>query len=315
MADDILSHSPDAPPPLDTVLLWLTMTVERDYITRNVFPKLRISNVRGYRGSAGLHYLTPDEASAVLADALERREAVAGPMKKAYTGLIGVLQQAIAEAEERPALHGSGQASCTYKCEHHCEVWRGTKAQLIAHGIELDGPWPWELGSDGRARRRAARDVRGFEVSVARLASVWPGLYTAQIWLPREESKAQADEQGTEADRARRNLASMPDSADAFRAYVVDTLRTYTRIALESARKAATWHGYTIDEDAIDEIHAAFDGLAEAVAAARINFDAKRHEEIAQQYRATIAAADTSFQAKIAGLVKPNAKVFEGGAQ
>lgn len=304
----------DAPPPLDTVLLWLTMTVERDFIARNVFPKLRISNVRGYRGSSGLHYLIPDEASAVLADAFERREAVAGPMKKAYTGLIGVLRQAIAEAEERPALYGPGSAVCIYRSEV-CETWRGSKDQLVEHGIKLDGPWPWESGYDGRKRRREARDIRGFEVTVERVGTIWPGRYAARIWLPQAESKPQADEQSKEADRARRDLAAMPDSADAYRAHVVNSLRSMTRYALENAREAARWHGYTIHEDAIDEIHAGFDGLAEAVAGARVNFDARRHEETAQQYRAKIAAADPSFQATIAGLVKPNPKVFEGGAQ
>lgn len=313
MADDILSHSPDAPPPLDTVLLWLTMTVERDYIARDAFPRLRISNVRGYRGSSGLHYLTPDEASAVLADALDRRQGVAGPMKKGYTELIRGLQQEIAEAEERPALYkGVGPAKCTFKCEYS-EGWRGTKGQLVAHGIQLDGPW--EPEGDGRERRREGKDSRGYIVTIYRVRSIWSGLYEASISLPLAEPKPQVDEQSKEADRAHRNLAEMPDSADAYRAHVVNVLRGITRQSLEIARAPARWHGYTLDEGAIDEIHAAFDGLAEAIAGARVNFDAKRHEEIAQQYRAKIAAADRSFQAKIAGLVKPNAKVFEGGAQ
>lgn len=132
---------------------------------------------------------------------------------------------------------------------------------------------------------------------------------SGQLRLDDDKPKA------NEADLARRNLASMPGSADDFRAQLVDSMRVMARISLDSAIKPATYHGYTLEEDAIGEIHASFDAVVEAVVGARVKFDSARHAEIAQKYRAQIAAADHAFQAQFETLVRPNPRILEGGAQ
>jgi len=92
-------------------------------------------------------------------------------------------------------------------------------------------------------------------------------------------------------------------------------MRMMARISLEQALEPALWHGYTLDEDAVGEIQASFDAVVEAVIGARVKFDSALHAEIAQKYRATIAAADKAFQSQFASLVCPNPRILEGGAQ
>jgi hypothetical protein len=314
MADAILTPRADAAPPLDTVLLWLTTTVERDFDERGAFPRLRHAHAKAYRGAATLHYLTADEAEKVLEDATVREQSVRRGTRNAYAAHIKSIQAAMKEAAERPSVFASLEPVSTYKSEH-AERWRGTKEQLKAHGIQLGGPWPNEPG--GKERWAQARDSRGYKTSITRVSTIWPGLYEAYITMPREVWGAKHNSKPTtdQADLAGRSLASMPKSADDFRAHLVDSMRFMARFHLEQAVKAATWHGYTLDEDSVDEIHASFDAVVEAVVGAKVNFDAALHAQIAQKYRAQMAGADTAFQAQFQALVRPNPGILEGGAQ
>ncbi|MDP3223707.1 MAG: hypothetical protein Q8M96_11290, partial [Rubrivivax sp.] len=76
MADAIFTASAGTAPPLDTVLLWLTTTVERDFEERGAFPRMRHAHAQAYRGAATLHYLSADEADAVIEDAMAREKSV-----------------------------------------------------------------------------------------------------------------------------------------------------------------------------------------------------------------------------------------------
>lgn len=314
MADAILTPSAGGAPPLDAVLLWLTTTVERDFEERGAFPKLRHAHAQAYRGAATLHYLSADEAGAVLEDAMAREKSVRRGTRNAYAAHIKSIQAAMKEAAERPSVFASKEPVSSYMSEH-AERWRGTKDQLKAHGIQLDGPWPHEPG--GKERWAQARDSRGYKTSITRFSTIWPGLYEAyitipyEIWGPKHNEKPKANE----ADLVKRNLASMPGSADDFRAHLVDSMRMMACISLDMAVKPATYHGYTLDEDAVGEIHASFDAVVEAVVGARVKFDSALHAEIAQKYRAQIAAADQAFQAQFETLVRPNPRILEGSAQ
>jgi hypothetical protein len=203
---------------------------------------------------------------------------------------------------------------CTLKFKYF-ECWRGTREQLEAHGIQLTGPWPYQPG--GKEHWARARDSRDYKTSIKRCSTVWPSLYEARInipsevWSPKPEQKPAEGE----ADLARRNLASMHDTADDFRADLVASMREYLGSIVRGAAKPATWHGYTLDEDAVGEIQASFDAVVEAIVGAEIRFDAPRHAEIAQKYRAQIASTDKAFQDKFATLVHPNPRILEGGAQ
>ncbi len=314
MAEAIFNQTASSAPPLDTVLLWLTTTVERDFDERGAFPRLRHAHAQAYRGAATLHYLSADEASAVLEDAMAREKSVRRGTRNAYAAHIKSVQAAMTEAAERPAVVASPAAVCAYKSEH-AERWRGTKDQLKAHGIRLDGPWPHEPG--GKERWAQARDSQGYKSSITRFSTIWPDLYEAyitipyEVWGPKHNEKPKANE----ADLAKRNLASMPGSADDFRAHLIDSMRMMARISLDMALKPASYHGYTLDEDAVGEIHASFDAVVEAVVGARVNFDSALHAGIAQKYRAQIAAADQTFQAQFETLVRSNPRILEGGAQ
>lgn len=314
MADSILNQTAGTVPPLDTVLLWLTNTVERDFEQRGAFPRLRYAHARVSRGPATLHYLDAAEAEAVLEDSIARERSVMGGTRNAYRAHIKSVQAAMKEATERPAVFSSPEAVCVFKYEHR-ECWRGTKDQLKAHGFQLDGPWPHEPG--GKKRWAQARHSQGYKTSVTRFSTVWPGLYEAHITIPYEVWGAKHNEKPkpNDVDLAKRNLASMLTSADDFRALLVDSLRRMTSVSLDLSLKPATWHGYTLDEDALGEIHASFDAVVEAIVGARINFDAARHAEIAQRYRAQIAATDQEFQTQLETLVRPNHRILEGGVQ
>lgn len=313
MADAILNQSACPAPPQDTVLLWLTNTIERDYCARSVFPELRLQTAHSVRSSASLHLLTPAQAARLLSDAKVRELEVHKGLKVSYSAHVKGCDAAIQQAEERRTAFTAGDAHCSLKCDSY-ERWWGTKAQLAAKGVSLDGPWPNEPNGKRWAK---AKDWRGYSTSITPYSPLWPGLFEARIEIPIEVWGKKYDKKPAvdEVERARRDLASMPESADDFRAHMVDSMRMMANITLEQAMKPARWHGYTLDEDAVGEIHASFDAVVEAVVGARINFDRARHAETAQQYRAKIAGADAAFQAQFDSLVKPNPSILEGGAQ
>jgi len=314
MADDILAHHCNPPPPIDTVLLWLSATVERDLEARSALPHLRQAPAQAHRGSTSLHYLNEEQAEAVLADALCREQEVSKGLRTAYRAHIRSVQGALSEAAERPALFASPEVVCVYRSESS-ERWRGTKDQLEAHGIRLDGPWPHEPG--GRNRWAQALDSSGYKANITRYSSIWPGLYEARVTIPYEVWGAkQSDATKVDAAKqAKRSLASMPRSADDYRAHLVDSMRMMIRVVLDMAIKPSSCHGYMLNEDDVGEIHASFDAVVEAVAGARVKFDSALHGEIAQEYRAQIAASDQAFQAHFETLVRPNPRILEGGVQ
>lgn len=320
-----------AEPPLDTVLFWLTAAVERDYEARGAFPALRRSTAQGFRAASTLHYLSTDEAAAVLADALAKRQSDRRGIGQAYKALVKSLQSATEEAVARPALFAAPRAQCLHKSDSR-ESWFGTKQQLQAHGIQLTGPWPSEPG--GKERYAVTRDSRGYKTNITRFSSIWAGAYLACIQIPYEVWGAKFERKSkpisTDADAeaaqrnvqrnvaaARRNLAEVPTSADDFRRHVVQRMREMIRIPLDLALEPADYHGgYTLDEDAVGEIHASFDAVVEAVVGARVKFDQARHTAIIQRYRAAIAAGDQTFQAQVAALTRPNPRILEeGGAR
>lgn len=208
MANEILTQTDGDAPPLDTVLLWLTMTVERDFAERGVFPELRYTSAKANRASSSLHYLTEEQAQAVLTDALHRVQQVRKGLKIAYNGHVNALQTAIAEAVERPSIFAAPAAVCVRQDEIR-HVWRGTKQQLQAQGIQRDGPWPGEPG--GKDHRCGATDARGYKTGVTRYSTMWPGLFVASIEMPYEVRKH-------EYNRSAWNGCTKYESAEDYRA-------------------------------------------------------------------------------------------------
>lgn len=210
MADQIVSPGASAPP-LDTVLLWVTTTIEQDYEQRGAFPALRHAHAKDFHGGATLHYLSADEANRVLEDANARMASARGGTMTAYRAHIKSLELAIKEAAERPVIFGSCAAFCAHK-DDRGERWLGTKVQFEGLGIRLAGPWPREPG--GNARWAPTTDSRGYKVSITRLSAVFPGLFMANIVLPADErgpGAGQADLSGQYDQFARDARRAMVD--------------------------------------------------------------------------------------------------------
>lgn len=300
--------------PTDAVRISLTTTIESDFISRGVFSELRRANACETGINSSRHVVTMGRAESVLEDALARQRSARKGMLIAYNAWVNAITAKIKEAMERHAELKSDVAVCVNPGDWR-EVWRGTKVQLTAQGIQLAGPWPGEPG--GKDRWAQARDSRGYKTKIRCLSEVWSGRYQACIVTPDAVWAAKDNEtaKSAEADRAKRNLSFMPDSASDFRAQLVDNLRMMVRTSIEKATTPASHHGYTLDEDAVGEIHASFDAFVEAVVGAPVKFDLAHHAEIAQRYRAQIAAGDRTFQARFATLVCPNPRILEGSAR
>lgn len=299
-------------PPLDAVLLWVSTTIERDFAARGVFPTLRQTLARHYRASSSLHFLTPSEGQAVLADATRREQEVSKGLKVAYSAHVTSVASAIEEATERPGLYAAEAAICIDKCMSW-EDWRGSKEHLRDHGIRLDGPWPGEPG--GKERFAVGKDDRGYATRIKPFSKIWPGLYRATIEIPYEIPRSSQTYRPppTEAERARMELAHMPNSADEFRAKLMGDVRLHARVILGLAVEPPKYHGYTLDADSVDEVHAAFDAVAEALMKVKVHFNASVHAEVEQQHRAKIASADTAFQSTLANLTKSNPQILDRG--
>jgi hypothetical protein len=139
-----------APPSPESVVIWLTTTVERDYKQRGIFPSLRYANALGFKGAATRHFLTSDHANQLLADAVAREQATGGGLRNAYRAHLRSIQAAVEEAAMRPAELAAMHPIVVREGRGWTRL-RGTKDQLRRHGIRLEGPWPREPGGGARA--------------------------------------------------------------------------------------------------------------------------------------------------------------------
>lgn len=314
MADEILTHTDGEAPPLDTVLLWLTMTVERDFAERGVFPELRYTSAKCNRGSSSLHYLTEEQAHAVLVDALHRVQQVRKGLKTAYNAHVNALQTAIAEAVERPSIFAAPTAVCLRQ-DGMWDVWRGTKQQLQAQGIQREGPWPGE--PSGKDHRCGAKDNRGYKASVKRYSSMWPGLFVVSIETPYEVRKREYDRSTSDekAGKIRRDLAAMPKSADDFRSQLIAEVRSSLRFLINWNSKVSEYHGFRLAEGVMEQVDEALDGVIAVLGDASVKFDGALHAAVEQRYRAELALADSAFQSKMSHLLKLSSAVLGGGVR
>ena len=177
-----------APPPLDSVLLWVTRTIERDYIERAVFPVLREGNAQTVRSTGSEHHVTLLEAWAVLEDAIGRYGNAGRTTRNAFRSHRDALIEAIKEAEERPAIFAATSATCVSGTGDCWSVWVGSKDALQTHGIRVRGDiWPYD---DGGKKWKTGTNKRGYVTQITRCSPVWPGLYRAAIRVPYEVTPA-----------------------------------------------------------------------------------------------------------------------------
>jgi hypothetical protein len=302
------SDATQARPDLDAVLVWVTATVENDYIDRSVFPAIRRAKAFSRLSASAVFCLTQPEAEALLEDAQARYACTRRSVKNAFGQFAQAVGKAIEEAKGRRAIFEATEPVCDYKSDYS-EDWHGSKEQLLAMGIRLAGPWPGEPG--GKERWVKATDSRGYHASISRYCTIWD-LYKARIEIPQEvrrQSEAVVEREKKQV-RAQANLDAMPNTADEFRRELVKDARRWLAIAIST--ESAKWHGYSLTDESVTAILMSCDAVVEAIMDAEVNFDAARHQQIALGYKKEIAGADSSFQQALATLTKPNAKILEG---
>lgn len=287
----------DSTPPLDTVFLWLTFTIKRDYEERGVFETLRNSPAQAYRGASALYFVSLGCAEEILDDAITREGSASRGVKLAYSAFLKCIREALDEARARPAILTGFEAACLSRGGGD-EKWVGTKEQLRAIGVVLDGPWPGEPG--GNARWAAGSGRNGYQARIKRYSPHWPGHFSVDLEAPSLE-RVPPSEHAVQS--ARTALAGMPKSAKEFRDGVREGFRKFLFGLLRVYAEPAREHGYTLDADDLDEFESSFDALAAAISSAPVKFDAARHAEIALGHRAKLAAGDGKFQSKVAEII------------
>lgn len=298
--------------PLNTVTLWVTNTIERDYRARDVFPAIRLEASPDLRPSTSLHLITAAKAEELLEDARARVAEVRKGLRTAYVAHVRACDAAIKDAADRFADFSKGVAQRVTGATKRGELWRGSKQQLIDLGIVLNGPWPGEPG--GCTRWARAVDWRGYKAGIAPYSSLWPGLYEVRIEVPRARPADDSSKtiEPAKAEKARRTLEEMPQSAQEFLVDLIAETRRMVRICLDQALVQNKPHGYALDPTSLEEIYTGFDALSEAIVSARVKFDPARRKSSVQSYRAQIAQADPAFQAQMTTLLQQNARLIEG---
>lgn len=298
-------------PALETVVIALTWQVQNDYTERGVFPELRSQNAQFKRSLTTFYFHSLDASGLILEDATARRDTAKGGLKLAFKSHVENLALAIQEARERPKRMESAEPMCRYK-DSHAEDWRGTKQQLIALGICLDGPWPKEPGGKEWTR---VRDQRGFPVSLSRDCNIW-GFYRAYIELPwkeqvRQESEREEDKARPQlAARAKESLRTIPMSVDEYRRSAIKTLNLLMRAVIDE--KPVNYHGYQMTTEGANSIRESLDAVVEAIMRVETVFDPVHHLGIVQQRQADFIATQPSFKTTLAQLTKPNAQLLTG---
>lgn len=222
---------------LDAVLFWLTPTVERDYIARNIFPAVRrLAAFKTQNNGQSLLHLKPTTAAELLADARVQYEKplTQRGLKVAYRCLLDQLRHQIKMAEERAAIARASAATCT-SSSHYMETWYGSRSQLEASGFTIDGPLP---GEEGMSKRRGrAQDKRGYGAAVMLVEpNLWPGLFKVEVRLPEEHREQLKKAQQSDKRRRAMELA------------VKDAPATQAQFRSEAAQRFWLWVNLTICE-------------------------------------------------------------------
>lgn len=243
-------HAPAAgePPSLDAVELWLTATVERDYIARSVFTGVRAMAAAASRANATLHYLTKHQAQELLDDAQSRIRVVSKGLKVAFGAHAENLLRGLAQAAERRALSEASSPACTYRSEMS-EHWRGSKEQLRAIGIALEGPYPGEPG--GNPRCVYDRDARGWRVRISRASRTWADVFDVHIEVP-NEVRAEAVRAQLKAKAEQRrldHLRTMPTTPEAYRERVAGL---FLRVAVAVQTEMEPDDGFRYTPEAVE---------------------------------------------------------------
>lgn len=245
--------------PLDTVILWVTPTVERDYIARNAFPALRNAAAVELRSGGARHMLTLAEAADVHADADAQYKKTRHGVKLAYGRLERGLVQEIQSAQERVAQAALERATQLWG-HTHGEAWRGSRRQLAASGFVMEEALPGE--GEAVSRRARARDHRGFAAMVS--ATPWEGVFVATVTFPKEHIEKLCQAEKAEEDRRKEAYreALILQHAPATPAAFLEGARTrFWNHVNRTVGELRGCYGYRLDESSVQDF---LDSAAEA---------------------------------------------------
>jgi hypothetical protein len=270
-------------PPLDSVEIWLTPSIDQDLEQRGVFPELRRTRASAVRAASGwcLHFIAINQAELVLADCIQRVTEVPGGLLNAYHGHERRLQATIKDAKERQALFRAS-APRRVRAYDDRECWIGTSAQFKTMGIVTV---PGESATDTRTKLHT-KDSRGFRARVCGSSHLWAGLFEVTITLPRAEREKPAS-----VERAP-SLANLAPTPHAYRARQMDALTALATLFRDRMQHDL---GYRYAPEAVDEFLSVLAEAHDVLRSGQI-IGRSRDQEI-QRAAAARAKADQPLQA------------------
>lgn len=212
------------------------------------------------------------------------------------------------------------------------EVYEGRMADLITAGLVTADQFPPEgkwhvsfLAGAPMLKRRCRADETFRRVSRTHRDE---GFFRVAVGLPREviaarrqakkdrmqeeREEAAAKERAEELRDAQRRLSDIPETEREFRLKTIDLMRTMVRIHLETPFEGSDRHGFTLDEDAQEDLYLSFDAIAEAIMRAPVKCDRAKQTRIVSELQARIVAAGGGVAGKVAALTRPNPALLEG---
>lgn len=275
--------------PPDSVRVWVSSTIEADFIARSAFPQLRHGNHDEMRSGFALHWCDPATATKVLSDATARRQEVSGPLRSAYGAFIRNSQREIEEAKGRPSwLAGSEPKPLPgYRGTRlHC-----TRSQLCLMGMPDGVKLPGDEG--GPAKKSTFINARGQTIGITRAEFAWPGTFVARIGLSEEQEKADAmaDAKANQDRQKLREIERLPSSVTEFRKQVAGRLAVMMAMLLDDMTSS---QGYRFSDHVVDDFKGELAHLLSLVREGHVI--GHNRDEMKRQHLVGRAKSDVSLQ-------------------
>lgn len=205
------------------------------------------------------------------------------------------------------------------------DVYRGPLDELLSLGIVREDQLPPE-GKRSISWRGREHPGRGRSKIDETAVCVW--IHRNDVTIGLGVSKATQQERKRASDSkasqylaslehkrqaaASKELADVPKSKDAFRRDVAKTARVMMLVAAKHASQVSDFHGFQIDSESMEEIHARIDDVIEAFLNAQVQFDAKRQAEVIAAHQHKILDASPSARACVKALMKVDPSILQG---
>lgn len=205
------------------------------------------------------------------------------------------------------------------------DVYRGSLPELLACGIVRKDQLPPE-GKDSiswrggeRVRTRCLVDETYLRVWVIKDRVIVAYGVSPAVQQERRHAKQRTNAEyraSLEHKRqaaAAKELADVPRSKEAYRRDMAKTARVMMMVAAKHAAEASAFHGFQIDGESMEEIHARIDDVIEAFLTAQVQFDAARQAAVIAAHQRKILEASPSLHARVQALTKADPSILQGG--